>query len=56
MRSVVSRIIQSVRMARFNTEVKAIFGSSFSRQQLASGLLRLHAALIAQVDVVPAGE
>ena len=56
MRSVVSRISQSVRMARFSTDVKAICGSSPFAQQFASRLRRLHASLLAQIDVMPAGE
>ena len=56
MRSVVSRISHSVRIARFNTEVKAICGSSFSRCSSRPACTASCAAQIAQVDVVPAGE
>ena len=46
MRSVVSRISHSVRMARFKTEVKAMCGLSFSVQQLAARLRRLQRGLV----------
>ena len=56
MRSVVSSISHSVRIARFNTEVKAMCGSSFSLCSSRPASMASCAAQIAQIDIVPAGE